>query len=266
MDDEDFQQAVEDNDGVPVAEDAPADDVPSWLDGADEDQREFAKSIGAYDDPVRALKSAMGAEQARRASQSERDELRAMLQQVTDQMGTQQQEPVAEPQMFNEDGPPEYDALVNAFGGNEAAAIDFIAQQRAQEAAQFAVQQAMEQFQGQVAPLAQQAEQSQLQQAAADLSSIYADDYERLAPQVAEFIQQNPEYNNARGMWSAFGLVAAHDQRQARAAAAKKAAADNVGGRGSGGASRRDREADAASALMDAVFDAGSRPNGYDGI
>lgn len=251
--------------------DSEGSDVPEWLQGADPEQVEFAKNIGALEDPTRALKAAMGAEQSRRASQSERDELKSMMDQMLQAQANQgpaaPQQPEPQDEMFQPGAPPDLDALATAFGGNEAAAIDFIAQTRAQEAAEFAVRRALEEIRGEIAPVSSFAEQAQMQQAAAELAQTYGETYNELAPQVASFIQQNPDFNSARGMWQAFGLVAAHTQQQQRVTEQRKAAGDDIGGGGSRGGAMPNAQADAAKSILSAIENAsGSRKPGYGGL
>lgn len=247
-----------------------APDVPEWLAEASPEQIEFAKNIGAADDPRRALAAAMGAEQSRRQMQSERDQLRAMaeqMQQMQAQLQAQQpQEPApGEGDIFSPGAPPDLDSLASAFGGNEAAAIDFIAQTRAQEAIEHLRAQILSEVEGMVSPVAQYATQNQMQQAAQELAATYGDEYSKLAPEVAQFIQANPDLNSPRGMWQAFGMVHAQKQHQQALQQARQAQADDLGG--SSSRPMNDGGADAAKAVLEAIDNVGGakRP-GYTGL
>lgn len=255
------------SDVVDVAPDGAEESAPEWLAEASPEQIEFAKSIGAADDPRRALAAAMGAEQSRRQMQSERDQLRAMQEQMLAmQQGMAQPEiDPAQQEVFAPGAPPDLDSLAQAFGGNEAAAIDFIAQTRAQEAIDHLRQQLLSEVEGMVTPVAQFATQSQMQQAAQELSATYGEEYAKLAPEVAEFIQTNPDLNSPRGMWQAFGMVHAQKQHQQSLTRARQAQADDIGG----GSSRNieAQQADASKAVLDAIDNVGgARRTGYTGL
>jgi hypothetical protein len=266
MDDQVQNEAVGVEDVVDVSEQG-GDEAQGaeWLANASPEQVEFAKSIGADNDPSRALAAALGAEASRRQMQSERDQMRAFMEQMQSQ---QQAAPGIEQDAgpFSPDMPPDLDSLAQAFGGNEAAAIDFIAQTRAQEAIDHLRQQMMDEMQGMVAPIAQHATQNQMQQAAEELSATYGDEYAKLAPEVAQFIQSNPDLNSPRGMWQAFGMVHAQKQHQQALQRARQSQADDIGG-GSSRQSLETQQADAAKAVLDAIDGAGgSRKTGYTGI
>lgn len=250
-----------------VIEEAPegGDEQPEqpeggWLDTATPEQQDFARSIGAADDPSKALAAAMGAEMSRRQMQAERDQLRALVEQ---QQNGQSQEP-AEQEMFG-DTPPDFSEIVSAFGGNESAAIDFIAQTRTEQAMKSMRQELMNEVQGMINPVAEYATQNQMRDTAAELATTYGDEYTNLAPEVASFIQQNPELNNPRGMWQAFGMVHAQKQHQKALQSARQAQADDLGGQGSRNVEKQ--QADASKAILDAIDNAGgARRSGYTGI
>ena len=231
-----------------------------WLASATPEQQDFARSIGAADDPAKALAAAMGAEMSRRQMQAERDQMRSLIEQ---QQNGQSQQP-EEQEMFG-DSPPDFSEIVSAFGGNESAAIDFIAQTRAEQAMKSMRQELISEVQGMVSPVAEYATQNQMRDTAAELATTYGDEYTNLAPEVASFIQQNPELNNPRGMWQAFGMVHAQKQHQQALQRSRQAQADDLGGQGSRNVEQQ--QADASSAILDAIDSAGGgRRSGYSGI
>lgn len=252
-----------------VHEDAVDGDQPDesgqsndWLASATPEQQDFARSIGASDDPSKAIAAAMGAEMSRRQMQAERDQLRAMIEQQ--QNGQLQQQQPAEQEMFG-DAPPDFEQIVQAFGGNESQAIDFIAQTRAEQAMKHMREELLSEVQGMVSPVAEYATQNQMRETASELAQTYGEEYTNLAPEVASFIQQNPELNNPRGMWQAFGMVHAQKQHQTALQRARQAQADDLGGQGSRNVEQQ--RADASQAILDAIDGAGgSRRSGYTGI
>ena len=107
---------------VPVIEDTV--DEPSLTDNINDDTlREYAQGKG-YQNVDDVLKSQRNAEIELRRLQSEIDSFRNQVESEDDGGEIQQQDA----------GPmPDFNELVNIFGGNESAAVDFIVQQRLQE-------------------------------------------------------------------------------------------------------------------------------------
>jgi len=190
---------------------------------------------------------------------------------MTDQILASQQQQQMLPQepapVFAPGAPPDLDSLASAFGGNEAAAIDFIAQTRAQEAIDHIRQELLNEVKDMVNPVAQFATQSQMQQAAQELNATYGEEYAALAPDVAQFIQANPDLNNPRGMWQAFGMVHAQRQHQTALQRARQTQADDIGGGSSRAGASTGGGPDAAKAVLDAIDGVGGRNRtGYSGI
>jgi hypothetical protein len=183
--------------------------IESPWDSVDEDLKKYADNKG-FKDVGDILKSQRDAEAELRRMQSEFDQIRREAEALALEDDDDDALP-AEPSGF-----PEYSELLEIFRGDERAVIDYMIQQRMQEAFSQFVPYVEQQISERVEPVAQFATEKQLDEVAAEIASTYPD-FEELAPEVIEVINRDPErFNSPQGMWSAYGLVRAkHDREQA---------------------------------------------------
>lgn len=198
---------------VPTMDESP-------LEGVDDDLRKYAEGKG-FKDVGDILKSQRDAETELRRMQSEMDQIRREAEALS-MADYDDDDELEAPAASNF---PEYQELLEIFRGDERAVIDYMIQARMQEAFQQFVPYIEQQIESKVEPVAQFATEKQLDEVAQEIASTYPD-FEDLAPEVIEVINNDPErFNSPQGMWSAYGLVRAkHDrvdaiQRQREAGA-----------------------------------------------
>jgi hypothetical protein len=189
---------------VPIAE------PESQWDSVDDDLRKYAEGKG-FKDVGDILKSQRDAESELRRMQSEYDQIRREADALAMSDDGEDDELPAEPGGF-----PEYSELLEIFRGDERAVVDYMIQQRMQEAFSQFVPYVEQQIESRVEPVAQFATEKQLDEVAQEIASTYPD-FDDLAPEVIEVINNDPDrFNSPQGMWSAYGLVRAkHDRDQA---------------------------------------------------
>jgi len=185
---------------------------------SDDHLREYAQGKG-YQSVDDVLKSQRDAEIELRRLQSEIDQVRQQMAYEPDDDQT--------PQM--ESGPmPDFNELVNIFGGNESAAVDFIVQQRLQEQMQQIVPAIDQYLEERVGPIESQATQQALDRTADEIAATFGD-YEALAPEAIRLINEYPDrFQGTEGMWSAFGLAQAQRQREQSVRQATEAQAHTI--------------------------------------
>lgn len=187
----------------------PTAEPESPWESVDEELRKYAEGKG-FKDVGDILKSQRDAEAELRRMQSEYDQIRREAEALSlDEPDDDEQ--IAEPSGF-----PEYSELLEIFRGDERAVIDYMIQQRMQEAFSQFVPYIEQQIESKVEPVAQFATEKQLDDVAQEIAATYPD-FEQLAPEVIEVINNDPErFNSPQGMWSAYGLVRAkHDRMEA---------------------------------------------------
>jgi hypothetical protein len=185
------------------------DEAMSPWDDVDDDLRKYAEGKG-FKDVGDILKSQRDAESELRRMQSEYDQIRREAEALAMDDLDDDEMPAA-PSGF-----PEYSELLEIFRGDERAVIDYMIQQRMQEAFSQFVPYIEDQIESRVEPVAQFATEKQLDEVAQEIAATYPD-FENLAPEVIEVINNDPErFNSPQGMWSAYGLVRAkHDRMEA---------------------------------------------------
>ena len=202
---------------VPVIDDSV--DEPSLTDNInDESLREYAQGKG-YQNVDDVLKSQRNAEIELRRLQSEIDSFRQQVE--SDDDGNEMPQQDAGPM-------PDFNELVNIFGGNESAAVDFIVQQRLQEQLGQIVPAIDAYLEERVGPIEQQTTQRALNDTAAEIEASFPD-YEALAPVAVELINNYPDrFQGTEGMWSAFGMAQAQMQRERAVRQASEASAHTI--------------------------------------
>ena len=185
---------------------------------SDEHLREYAQGKG-YQSVDDVLKSQRDAEIELRRLQSEIDQVRQQMA----------QEPEYEQVGEAESGPmPDFNELVNIFGGNESAAVDFIVQQRLQEQLQQIVPAIDQYLEERVGPIEQQSTQQALDRTADEIAATFPE-YESLAPEAIRLINDHPDrFQGTEGMWSAFGMAQAQLQRERSVRQATEAQAHTI--------------------------------------
>jgi len=188
----------------------PTMDQPSspW-ETVDDELRKYAEGKG-FKDVGDILKSQRDAETELRRMQSEYDQIRREAEALA-MSDVDDEDAQIEPSGF-----PEYSELLEIFRGDERAVIDYMIQQRMNEAFSQFVPYIEQQIESKVEPVAQFATEKQLDEVAQEIAATYPD-FENLAPEVIEVINNDPErFNSPQGMWSAYGLVRAkHDRMEA---------------------------------------------------
>ena len=200
---------------VPQVEENPWDSV-------DDDLKKYAEGKG-FKDVGDILKSQRDAEAELRRMQSEFDQIRREAEALAMEDDDDDDALPAEPSGF-----PEYSELLEIFRGDERAVIDYMIQQRMQEAFSQFVPYIEQQIEQKVEPVAQFATEKQLDEVAAEIAATYPD-FEDLAPEVIEVINRDPErFNSPQGMWSAYGLVRAKHDREAAIQRQREAGAETL--------------------------------------
>ena len=222
---------------VPQVSESPWSDV-------DDDLKKYADNKG-FKDVGDILKSQRDAEAELRRMQSEFDQVRREAEALV--LDDPDDETIAaEPSGF-----PEYSELLEIFRGDERAVIDYMIQQRMQEAFSQFVPYVEQQISDRVEPVAQFATEKQLDEVAAEIASTYPD-FEDLAPEVIEVINRDPErFNSPQGMWSAYGLVRAKHDREEAIQRQREAGAETLDH------SARMRQQGAADAIVRAIEGSG---------
>lgn len=221
---------------VPMQEEA----LP-W-EGVDDDLRKYAEGKG-FKDVEDILKSQRDAESELRRMQSEYDQIRreAEALSMSDDWDDEDEVP-SQPSGF-----PEYQELLEIFRGDERAVIDYMIQQRMNEAFSQFVPYVEQQIDSRVEPVAQFATEKQLDEVAQEISATYPD-FNDLAPEVIEVINADPDrFNSPQGMWSAYGLVRAKHDRMDAIQRNRDAGADTIDH------SARMRQQGAADAIVRAI-------------
>lgn len=214
--------------------------IESPWDSVDEDLKKYADNKG-FKDVGDILKSQRDAEAELRRMQSEFDQIRREAEALALEDDDDDALP-SEPSGF-----PEYSELLEIFRGDERAVIDYMIQQRMQEAFSQFVPYVEQQISERVEPVAQFATEKQLDEVAAEIASTYPD-FEELAPEVIEVINRDPErFNSPQGMWSAYGLVRAKHDREAAIQRQREAGAETIDH------SSRMRQQGAADAIVRAI-------------
>lgn len=224
---------------VPQVEETPWNEV-------DDDLKKYAEGKG-FKDVGDILKSQRDAEAELRRMQSEFDQIRReaealALEDDDDDDALAPSEP---------SGFPEYSELLEIFRGDERAVIDYMIQQRMNEAFSQFVPYVEQQINERVEPVAQFATERQLDEVASEIAATYPD-FEELAPEVIEVINRDPErFNSPQGMWSAYGLVRAKHDREAAIQRQREAGAETLDH------SARTRQQGAADAIVRAIEGSG---------
>lgn len=236
--------AVEADDGlggsVPQMEQSPWETV-------DDELKKYAEGKG-FKDVGDILKSQRDAEAELRRMQSEFDQIRREAEALAMEDDEDDDALPAEPSGF-----PEYSELLEIFRGDERAVIDYMIQQRMNEAFSQFVPYVEQQINERVEPVAQFATEKQLDEVASEIAATYPD-FEELAPEVIEVINRDPErFNSPQGMWSAYGLVRAKHDREDAIRRQREAGAETLDH------SARMRQQGAADAIVRAIEGSGSQ-------
>jgi hypothetical protein len=218
----------------------PTAEPESPWDSVDDELRKYAEGKG-FKDVGDILKSQRDAEAELRRMQSEYDQIRREAEALS------LEEPDEQMDQMEPSGFPEYQELLEIFRGDERAVIDYMIQQRMQEAFSQFVPYIEQQIESKVEPVAQFATEKQLDEVAQEIAATYPD-FNDLAPEVIEVINNDPErFNSPQGMWSAYGLVRAKHDRMEAMQRQREASADTID------SSARMRQQGAADAIVRAI-------------
>lgn len=222
----------------------PQSNETPWAD-VDDELKKYADNKG-FKDVGDILKSQRDAEAELRRMQSEFDQIRREAEALTMDDDDDDALAPSEPSGF-----PEYSELLEIFRGDERAVIDYMIQQRMNEAFSQFVPYIEQQIESKVEPVAQFATEKQLDEVASEIAATYPD-FEDLAPEVIEVINRDPErFNSPQGMWSAYGLVRAKHDRDQAIQRQREAGAETLDH------SSRARQQNAADAIVRAIEGSG---------
>jgi hypothetical protein len=223
--------------------------APDWLEGVDDELREWATSKGIKD-PVEALKHYRGAEkgmnEAQRAAAQMEGRVAELMErsQAADQgQGPQLTREEQEIATYVERAASLYDE-----GKIETQEFAYAMMNAGRAQARLDTEASIGQ---RVAPVEQKQASDSMTAAARELSATY-DDFEGLSDEVMGLINKNPQlYASPEGMRAAYGLVKAGKDREAAAEARKAAKTETLTD-----SSRSDASAQEASAAIIAELDA----------